>query len=179
MHWISKALATNNLAIKIFLQFQFYRWQKRGSPVNYNIQLTNNFSSGRKLKTSHWELVYKNWLISYQLPILHAEHFPRTSLFDNSIGVSAFFIFHGKLPKDLRLLQRPHGLDICIMRTGTISKLRFIVKIVFVFDAVFVWRHQRIGIYWEDFLCLCICLWLVFVAMAWISARWELAPREN
>ena len=110
------------------------------------------FSNARKLKTSHWDLVYKSLLLSYQLQILHAEYFPRTSLFNNSIVVSAFFIFHGKLPKHLRLLQRSHGLEICMVRADTISELRFIRRIVFVFDVVFVFVFAFVFV-----ICDCLC----------------------
>ena len=52
MHWISKALATNNLAIKIFLQFQFYLLAAKMWLSSQLEHPTDEllFSSGRKLK---------------------------------------------------------------------------------------------------------------------------------
>ena len=158
MHCRSKALAENNLAIKIFflsillkakkewitsqLEHPADKWffgeKGKHSAIEIKLMKVNSYLACRIFP---WEPHY--WII--QLKPLQ------------------FFIFHGKLPKQLA----PCAVTMAWISAGWELCLSLCLH-----------------------LCLCLSLWLslhlsvfslvfVCVTVAWISARWERAPREN
>ena len=142
MHCRSKALAENNLAIKIFFLSILLK-AKRKWITSQLEHPADKWFFGEKLKTlRHWDQVDESQLISCVRDISL-----RTSLLDNSIEASAIFHLSWEIAQTISSLCCHHGLDICSM--GAVFVSVFALVFVFVFVIVFAFVCL--------FTCLCLC----------------------
>ena len=133
MHCRSKALAENNLAIKIFFLSILLKAKKEWITSQLE-HPADKWFFGEKLKTlRHWDQVDESQLISCVQDISL-----RTSLLDNSIEASAIFHLSWEIAQTISPLCCHHGLDIC--RVGAVFVSVCVCTCVCVCD------------------CLCICL---------------------
>ena len=140
MHCRSKALAENNLAIKIFFLSILLKAKKEWITSQLE-HPADKWFFGEKLKTlRHWDQVDESQLISCVRDISL-----RTSLLDNSIEASAIFHLSWEIAQTISSLCCHHGLDIC--RVGAVFVSVFALVFVFVIVFAFVCL----------FTCLCLC----------------------
>ena len=158
MHCRSKALAENNLAIKIFFLSILLKAKKR--------------MDHQSIRTSSWQMIFwrEGKTLAIEIKLMKVNSYLAWGIFPwephywiIQLKPLQFFIFHGKLPKQLA----PCAVTMAWISVGWELCLSLCLH-----------------------LCLCLSLWLslhlsvfslvfVCVTVAWISARWERAPREN
>ena len=126
----------------------------------------------QSIRTSSWQMIFwrEGKTLAVEIKLMKVNSYLACGIFPwephywiIQLKPLQFFIFHGKLPKQLA----PYAVTVAWISAGWELCLSLCLH-----------------------LCLCLSLWLslhlsvfslvfVCVTVAWISARWERAPREN